>query len=208
MRFLRKLENIGIACVTYSQVSQDDFVIKTLDHKTGGVYVEIGAYHSKDISNTYLLEKDYGWTGVSFELEPDRVEEFNANRVNKCYEADATVFDYKALFDRLGLPKQIDYLQVDIEPAINTLSALLALPLNEYRFSIITFEHDLYADSFNVNVKNKQIEVLSGLGYELVRENVDLGHPDYPFEDWWIDPNIIKLGDSLPFAYKFYVYDN
>lgn len=179
--------------MTYSQVGQDDFVIQTLNHKTGGVYVEIGAYHSKDISNTYRLEKDYGWTGVSFELEPDRVKEFNANRVNKCYRADATVFDYQTLFDRLGLPKQIDYLQVDIEPAINTLSALLALPLHKYRFSIITFEHDLYADEFNIHVKNKQKEVLSGLGYHLARENVDLGHPDYPFEDWWIDPSVVKF---------------
>jgi hypothetical protein len=179
--------------VSYSQVGQDDFVIQTLNRKYGGVYVEIGAYHSKDISNTYKLEKEYAWTGISFELEPDRVEEFNANRINRCYEADATVFDYKTFFDTLALPKQMDYLQVDIEPAINTLSALMALPLDEYRFSIITFEHDLYADEFNIYVKEKQKEVLSGLGYELVRENVDLGHPDYPFEDWWIDPSVVNL---------------
>jgi len=183
--------------MTYSQVGQDDFVIQTLNHKTSGVYVEIGAYHSTDISNTYLLEKDYGWTGVSFELEPDRVEEFNANRLNKCYHADATVFDYKTLFYMLDMPKQIDYLQVDIEPAMNSLSALMALPLDQYRFSVITFEHDLYSDEFNINVKNKQKEILSGLGYELVRENVDLGHPDYPFEDWWIDPSAVEISGKL-----------
>jgi hypothetical protein len=183
--------------MTYSQAGQDDFVIQTLNQKTGGVYVEIGAYHSTDISNTYLLEKDYGWTGVSFELEPDRVEEFNANRTNTCYQADATVFDYKTLFDSLGLPKQIDYLQVDIEPAMNTLAALLALPLHDYRFSVITFEHDLYADDFNIYIKQKQIEVLTFFGYELVRQNVDLGDPGYPFEDWWIDPTVVQIsGDS------------
>jgi hypothetical protein len=177
--------------MTYSQVGQDDFVIETLNHKYGGVYVEIGAWHSKDISNTYKLEKEYGWTGISFEIESDRVEEFNANRTNKCYEADATVFDYKTLFDNLYLPKQIDYLQVDINPAPYSLKALLALPLYEYRFSVITFEHDLYAHKSHLEVKNIQKEVLSGLGYELVRENVDLskvGMPGLEFEDWWIDP--------------------
>jgi hypothetical protein len=182
--------------MTYSQVGQDDFVIETLKQKTGGVYVEIGAYHSTDISNTYLLEKDYGWTGVSFELEPDRVEEFNANRTNTCYKADATVFDYKTLFDSLGLPKQIDYLQIDIDPSPKTLKALLSLPLNDYRFSIITFEHDLYAHEFHLEVKNKQKKILSGLGYELAKENVCLGHPnynDYPFEDWWIDPSVVTF---------------
>jgi hypothetical protein len=197
MRFLKKLENIGIAYVTYSQSKQDDFVIKTLDYKTGGVYVEIGAYHSKKISNTYLLEKDYGWSGVSFEIEPERVDEFNANRKNKCYMADATNFDYKLLFDRLELPKQIDYLSLDIEPAKYTLLALMALPLDEYRFSTITFEHDLYADKNNIHVKNKQQKILSGLGYELVRDNVNIKDKPFPFEDWWIDPSVVEISGKL-----------
>jgi hypothetical protein len=179
----------------YSQrgVDQDEFVIETLNKKKNGVYVEIGAYHSIDISNTYLLEKEYGWTGISFEIVQDRVNEFNLNRTNKCYIGDATVFDYESLFDRLNLPKQIDYLQVDIEPAHNSLMALLALPLEKYRFSVITFEHDLYDDPNNIHVKNKQIEVLSGLGYKLVRDNVTCKNPAYPFEDWWIDPRVVNL---------------
>jgi hypothetical protein len=175
----------------YSQAGQDQFVIDTLKGKNSGVYVEIGAYHSKDISNTYMLEKEYGWTGVSFEIDPDRANEFNANRSNKCYTADATTFDYETLFYMLDMPKQIDYLQVDIEPAENSLKALLALPLEKYRFSVITFEHDLYYCASNLDIKNRQKELLSGLGYELVRENVTCNSPLYPFEDWWIDPRVV-----------------
>jgi hypothetical protein len=176
----------------YSQVGQDQFAIDMLKGKNDGVYVEIGAYHSIDISNTYMLEKDYGWSGVSFEIVQDRVNEFNLNRVNKCYQADATSFDYESLFDRLNLPKQIDYLQVDIEPATNSLEALLALPLEKYRFSTITFEHDLYADPNNMSIKDKQKEVLFGLGYVLYKENVTEPHYGLPFEDWWIDPRVVS----------------
>lgn len=172
----------------YSQAGQDQFVLDTLKGKFGGVYVEIGAYHSTILSNTYLLEKDYRWTGVSFEIEPIRADEFNRNRINKCYTADATTFDYKDLFERLNLPKQIDYLQVDIEPAYQSLKALQALPLNDYRFSVITFEHDLYVSEDNQIIKDTQKDILSGLGYVLVRENVTDGNPESPFEDWWIDP--------------------
>lgn len=180
----------------YSQVGQDDFVIETLNYKNGGVYVEIGAWHSTDISNTYMLEKDYGWTGVSFEIDPNRSAEFNLNRTNRCYTVDATCFDYENLFDSLSLPKQIDYLQVDIEPAQNSFAALISLPLEKYRFSVITFEHDLYDDPNNIDIKNKQIDLLSGLGYKLVRDNVfdtDDRFPGktYPFEDWWIDPLVL-----------------
>lgn len=169
----------------YSQVGQDKFVLESLNYKRNGVYVEIGAYHSTEISNTYVLEKDYGWTGVSFEIVQDRVNEFNLNRNNKCYVADATVFDYESLFDRLNLPKQIDYLQIDIEPASNSLLALLALPLEKYRFSVITFEHDLYNDEKNIEIKNQQKEILLNLGYTLEKENIVCD--GYPFEDWWLD---------------------
>jgi hypothetical protein len=177
----------------YSQVGQDKFVIDMNKGKNNGYYVEIGAYHSTDMSNTYILEKDYGWSGVSFEIIEERVNEFNLNRANKCYMADATSFDYESLFDSLNFPKQIDYLQVDIEPAENSLMALSALPLEKYRFSVITFEHDLYFDAKNMDVKNKQKELLGRLGYELVKENV--GEPYYglPFEDWWIDPKVISF---------------
>lgn len=177
----------------YSQAGQDKFVLDMLNYKNNGVYVEIGAWHSSDISNTYLLEKDYGWTGVSFEIVQERVDEFNLNRINKCYAADATVFDYEALFDELNLPKRIDYLQVDIEPAKNSLYALMALPLKKYRFSTITFEHDLYIDPNNAKVKRKQKEILSGLGYVLYKENVRETYTNGPFEDWWIDPKAVKL---------------
>ena len=143
----------------HSEAGQDKFVLESLDYKRNGFYVEIGAYHSKDISNTYVLEKDYGWSGVSFEIVPDWVDEFNLNRINKCYLADATTFDYESLFEELNVPKQIDYLQVDIEPASNSLLALLALPLEKYRFSVITFEHDLHYDPKNLKIKNKQKEI-------------------------------------------------
>lgn len=175
------------ASIWQSQAGQDKFILDSLNYKRNGFYVEIGAYHSKEISNTYVLEKDYGWSGISFEVIKDRVNEFNLNRINKCYEADATRFDYETLFDRLNLPKQIDYLQIDIEPASNSLLALLALPLEKYRFSVITFEHDLYYDPQNLEIKNKQKEILFNLGYTLEKENVVCNHKDYPFEDWWLD---------------------
>jgi hypothetical protein len=171
----------------YSQAGQDKFVLESLDHKRNGFYVEIGAYHSTEISNTYVLEKDYGWSGISFEIAQDRVKEFNLNRINKCYLTDATTLDYETLFDQLNVPKQIDYLQIDIEPASNSLLALLALPLEKYRFSVITFEHDLYYDLKNLEIKNKQKEILLNLGYTLEKENVVCNHADFPFEDWWLD---------------------
>ncbi len=47
-----------------SQLGQDLFVLYTLRWKRGGYFVEFGATNGVDLSNTYLLEKDFGWTGI------------------------------------------------------------------------------------------------------------------------------------------------
>ena len=64
----------------HSQAGQDKFVLESLDYKRNGFYVEIGAFHSKNISNTYVLEQDYNWNGISFEIVPEWTDEFNLNR--------------------------------------------------------------------------------------------------------------------------------
>lgn len=54
-----------------SQIGQDVFALFTLGWKRGGYFVEFGATNGIDLSNTYLLEKDFGWSGIL--AEPARV---------------------------------------------------------------------------------------------------------------------------------------
>ena len=172
----------------WSQSMQDIFVMSMLDGKRNGVYVEIGADQPRVISNTYLLEKDFDWLGISFELDADKVAFFNTIRKNKCLCKDATLYNYKSLFEELNYPKQIDYLQLDIDPAEGTLRALKALPLDDYRFSVITYETDVY--SSGADIQDEQIEILESHGYQLVAKNVKC--EGNPYEDWWIDPAIVS----------------
>jgi hypothetical protein len=171
----------------YSQAFQDMFALTMLNGKKNGTYVEIGGDHGVIISNTYLLETQFEWNGVAFEIDQKKVDEYNLIRNNKCLCADATTFDYKSFFKEKGFLKQIDYLQVDIEPAWRTLNALKALPLDDYRFSVITYETDLYHDGPDFAEESRKI--LQDCGYELVVRNV--ANEGNPFEDWYVDPNIV-----------------
>jgi len=171
----------------YSQSMQDMFVLSVLDGKRNGVYVEIGADKPRVINNSYLLESQYDWSGVSFEIESDKVNYFNTIRKNKCICADATKFDYKSLFDERKYPKQIDYLQLDCDPPQITLECLKKLPIEDYRFSVITFETDLYAGGQDVQTEHWKI--LTSLGYQRVVKNIK--NEGNPYEDWWIDPLVI-----------------
>ena len=134
-----------------------------------------------------MLETNYDWTGVSFEFEPEKVEFFNNFRKNKCICADATQFDYKLFFQENSFPKQIDYLQLDIDPAEGTLAALKKLPLDDYRFSVITYETDIY--NAGADIQDEEMRYLQSYGYQLVVKNV--ANEGNPYEDWWVDPNVV-----------------
>lgn len=184
----------------YSQALQDMFVLSILNGKRNGTYVEIGGYDGIDLSNTYLLEKEFDWTGVSFEIEQEKVNKYNTQRKNKCLCENAVMANYKKIFKDYKLPKRIDYLQLDIDPAEQTLEALKALPLDEYRFSVITYETDVYRS--DVQIAKQSREILENNGYELLIKNVS--HIENPFEDWYVDINIdSEAKDILRYVSNF-----
>ena len=57
----------------YSQANQDMFVLMMLDGKRNGTFLEIGAHEPINISNTYLLEKDFDWNGISIDIVEDEL---------------------------------------------------------------------------------------------------------------------------------------
>ena len=171
----------------YSQAFQDIFVLSMLSGKKNGTYVEIGGDHPLVINNSYLLESEFGWRGISFEIIQTAVNFYNSLRKNPCLCEDATTADYKKIFEDNNFPKQIDYLQVDIEPAQQTLNALLQLPHDDYRFSVITYESDVYRDG--PDCQEEAMKFLESHGYELVVRNV--ANEGNPYEDWYVDPQIV-----------------
>jgi hypothetical protein len=186
-----------------SQSYQESFVMSMLNNKRNGFYVEVGGYDAKLLSNTYILEKECGWKGFSIEINKERSERYNQNRNNVCINADAISFNYEKTFENLNFPKQIDYLQLDIEPAPNTLECLYKMPTN-YRYSVITFEHDLYAHPQGELVQQKARQYLHNNGYELVVGNVYAPKKSpSPFEDWFVDPNIVNKS-----TYEKFVSEN
>lgn len=135
-----------------------------------------------------MLETQYGWTGVGLEIVKARSEEYNANRSNPCLNVDGTNFDYLDYFEKNNFPKTIDYLQIDIDPAFQSLKALKSLPLDKYRFSVITFEHDLYVDRKNIYIKKEANRILSKFNYVLAVDNVTCENAI--FEDWYVDAEL------------------
>lgn len=60
-----------VKSLSKSQLGQDKFVLEVLNYKKRGFFVEFGATNGVDLSNTYMLERHFDWTGIL--VEPARV---------------------------------------------------------------------------------------------------------------------------------------
>lgn len=174
----------------YSEAYQDMFVLSMLNGKRNGTYVEIGAGDPTYGNNTYLLEKDFEWTGVSFDISEEFVKGHREKRKNKCLLKDATTIDYEKFLRALSFDATIDYLQIDVDPAEISLQVLMTIPFERLRFAVITFEHDHYADPKS-EVRQKARKYLEEYGYKLIGRNIS---PDdkRPYEDWFVHPDLIN----------------
>jgi hypothetical protein len=181
----------------YSQAFQDIFVLSMLNGKKGGTFLEIGAFDPIEISNTYLLEKYFGYTGLAIDIDPKVEEGFKKCRTSNFYTGDAVTANYNYLLNYVfGDVKRIDYLCIDIEPRIQSLQCLKSLPLNDYRFSVITYETDFYSTESSpqeaIQIRNESREILLSHGYLLIGRGIACSGPLNVFEDWYVDPTVIS----------------
>jgi hypothetical protein len=173
----------------YSQTYQDLFVLSMLKGKKKGSYLEIGSADPFFGSNTALLESNFEWSGVSIEILENEVEKFAKSRKNPIILHDATKVDYSKLLEKYKFATDVDYLQVDCEPPSITYEILTKIPFDKYRFAVITFEHDYYADLTKI-YREKSREFLIEKGYTLVGSNIS-PNDNCAYEDWWVNPELV-----------------
>ncbi|SDN55040.1 FkbM family methyltransferase [Geodermatophilus sp. DSM 45219] len=80
--------------LSHAQILQDLWVLYELDLRTGGYFVEFGAYDGTVHSNTRALEERFGWRGLLAEPNPAMAEVLRAGRT-------ATV-DQRCVWDTTG----------------------------------------------------------------------------------------------------------
>jgi FkbM family methyltransferase len=73
----------------FSQLGQENWVLDMLKYKKCGVFIDIGAGDGLKISNTYALEKEYGWHGIC--VEPSR-QYHSLKKIRKAICIDSIVW--------------------------------------------------------------------------------------------------------------------
>ncbi len=169
---------------------QDAFVANLLHFKRNGYFLDIGSCHAISTNNTYCFEA-IGWQGICIEKSEEHNQSYETRKCS-FINNDATAINYKKLLDDHKFPSYIDYLSLDVDEA--STAVLQRLPLTEYKFGIITIEHDFYihGDIF----REEQRKILKEQNYILLFADV-LAPAEHgmalncAFEDWWVAPSLL-----------------
>jgi hypothetical protein len=141
------------------------------------------------------LEKELNWKGIMVEYKDKYLKDYKIHRQNSIHVIDdATNVNYLELFLQNDVPKNIDYLQIDLEAlngsSLHVLEKLNNDVLDKYKFATITFEHDIYHTN-NYHIRKKSREILKQRGYIFVFQ--DVGGSNTPFEDWYVHPALVDM---------------
>lgn len=170
----------------YSQACQDLFVLSCLDGKDNGFFLELGCNQPIIYSNTYLLESKFNWNGISIDIQQHCVDMFKDIRKCNALCKDALSINYEEL---LKDKNHIDYLSLDLDPAVITLECLKKIPFNKIEFSVITYEHDYYR--FKDYCRDESRKIFLENNYYLLASNVNIS--GLVFEDWYINIKYVDL---------------
>ena len=104
-----------------------------------GKFLDVGANHPIDWSNTYELEQ-HGWVGFLFENEPNAAAMLRKGRTSKVIEGDVTKQDWRAFVKANG--SHFDFLSLDVDYISH--GVLLEMLVAQMSFKIATIEHNEY----------------------------------------------------------------
>ena len=96
-----------------AQLGQDLFTLFFLQKRRDGYFIEIGAGDGKNISNTYLLEKEFGWSGIL--VEPNPVFHSSIRKLRE----NSILID-RPVFNQSG--KLVNFICVENSPELSTIS--------------------------------------------------------------------------------------
>lgn len=175
---------------SYAQSGEDVVADAELGRKRKGVYVDVGAFHPKLFSNTYLFYKR-GWRGVCVEPRPDAQAQFKKVRPGDRFVA-------------MGVGKKKDVLEYweFNDPAANTFSSRQAkkntteagrklvrkvnvavMPLRDIMAQAGMDKEKI--DLLSVDVEGMDLEVLESNDWEKYRPEIVICEDlDFEMENW------------------------
>jgi len=188
---------------SFSQMHQDLFVLQELDEKRNGFFVEFGASDGCLFSNTALLEREFGWTGIL--AEPARLYHGQLVRNRKCS------LDFRCVWPKTG--ECVDFSETsypELSTAVSFFDSSDAPRKEIERYLVETVSlNDLLKDHgapkdidyISVDTEGSEFDILSAFDFDV--HNVRIFTIEHNWGHTPARQNIYKLMTSKGYERKF-----
>lgn len=160
--------------ISYSQAGEDYNIRNIFREKKNGFYVDVGAFHPLNVSNTCYFYTFENWRGINIDPNPQSIEIFNKYRKrdinlnigisssNK--ELDYYILDYTSsmnTFNRKALEEE------GLLNRIKEVKKISVMTLNEVLQTYLPKGQDI--DFLNIDTEGMEIEVLESNEWQRFR---------------------------------------
>jgi len=158
----------------HGQNGQDKWVVeKVFNQRRGGFFVDIGANNGIDISNTYYLEQQLGWSGICVEPMPKVFAQLAQNRKCICVQGCVAAQDGEAEFLEVegnemlsGLSSTLN--QAHQERIVGHRINKLKLPC--FCLNTLLRQHQVkQVDFMSIDTEGSEMEILRNYDWESIR---------------------------------------
>jgi FkbM family methyltransferase len=158
------MEFLRLGGWSHAQYAQDLFVLSMLKFKKRGYFVEFGATNGYHLSNTYLLEKEFEWTGIV--AEPSQYWHTELRRNRNCS------VDTRCVWSETGIELTFAEAEDKVLSSIAEfrdadLHAAARKSTNDYPVESISLEHlldqhssPLFIDYLSIDTEGSEFEIL------------------------------------------------
>lgn len=206
-----------------SQLGQDFFALLANGFKEEGFFVEFGACEGIEFSNTYLLEKEYGWSGILSEPNQSYHSELNENRFAS--------IDHRAVSGESGQTR--DFLAAGVNGSFYELRNKRRWGRLDPSYTVATVslfdllrEHGAPArvDFLSIDTEGSELEILREFDFSSTRFSaitIELNQNENEitsllsshgylrvlssqsqWDGWFIDSRLPQVLDAVPIAFR------
>lgn len=155
--------------LTRAQICQDLLVLFLTQEKKGGYFIEFGATDGLCLSNTYLLESRYGWSGILAEPAKKWHENLKINRL--------CIIDTRCVYTTSGL--ELEFLEAptgELSTISNFASSDLHNRKNSQSYKVtsislmdLLMEHNApnEIDYLSIDTEGSEYEILKAFDFSL-----------------------------------------